>query len=216
MITIDLGSAIFTYVILIALTYFGWKQGFRYMLSIALFTTIAYLLTVRGGDTIVNTINRIYSNGPRVAAFASGRDPTAVAPLPPLIPDNLQAPLLLRFLVFLGIVIIGIAYTFPWEAQLQQAKVKPVHPLRILGALTGLYTAILLISAANIFWTESAGTVNVPSLAATALNGLPDYSSVIPSVIVAFFILLIIVILLRLTRIWWIDKAADKDIFIIR
>jgi len=71
MIVIDLGSAIVTYTILIALAILGWARGFRYMLSIAIFITIGYLLTVQGGNFIVGLVNRFYTNGPKLAAFAT-------------------------------------------------------------------------------------------------------------------------------------------------
>src|SRR4051794_15519631 len=105
-ITINLGSTIVTYTILIVMGVIGWKKGFRYMLSIAIFITIAYLLTVQGGDFIVGLINRFWSNGPKLAAFAVGRDPASVAALPPLIPSNVQAPLLLRVLAFIALVAV--------------------------------------------------------------------------------------------------------------
>src|SRR5579859_503397 len=196
MITIDLGSRIVTYAILIGLAVLGWNRGFRYMLSIAIFLTIAYLLTVQGGNFIVNLVNRFYSNGPKLVAFAIGRNPSTVDPLPPLIPDNFQAPLLLRVLVFIALLAVGIAYAWPWEG----APLKPTdkaRPLRVLGLLTGLYIGILAISAVATFWAEVAGALNLPGLIVTALNGLPILSSVIPSVIVAFIILLLIIILIR-------------------
>jgi hypothetical protein len=54
------------------------------MLSIAIFITIAYLLTVQGGNFVVGLLNRFYSNGPAVR-LALGRDPATVEPLPALI-----------------------------------------------------------------------------------------------------------------------------------
>src|SRR5689334_2448293 len=174
MIVIDLGSRLVTYAILIGLAVLGWRQGFRYMLSIALFITIGYLLTVQGGGFVVALINRFYSNGPKLAAFALGRDPSTVDALPPLIPDNLQAPLLLRVLVFVAFVVVGIVRTWPWEALLKP-DVKPVHPLRILGALTGMYIGVLGINATAVFWAAAPESLNQPNLLTTALNGLPRF-----------------------------------------
>lgn len=201
MIVIDLGTAIVTYAILIALAVFGWTRGFRYILSIAIFTTIGYLLTVQGGDFVVGLVNRFYTNGPRLFAFALGRDPSTVDPLPALIPDNFQAPLLLRVLVFVALVAVGIGYAWPWEG-------KPLNgfqgqrPMRILGALAGLYIAVLGISAVSTFWEETGRALGLPELLVTALNGLPNYASIVPSVIAAFLILLLVVIILRFNRVW--------------
>lgn len=214
MIVIDLGSTIVTYTLLIVLAVIGWRKGFRYMLSIALFLTIGYLLTVQGGNFVVGLVNRFYANGPKLVAFAAGRDPASVEALPPLIPDNFQAPLLLRVLVFFALLVVGIVRTWPWEA-LVKSTVKPGHPVRILGLLTGLYVGVLSISAIAIFWAEAQGALNLPELLATALNGLPTFGGIVPAVIAAFFLLLGVVIILRLTRIWWVDAERDKDIFVV-
>ena len=123
MITIDLGSSIVTYAILILLGIHGFSRGFRYMLSIAVFETLGYLLTVQSGNFIVGLVNRFYSNLPKLFAFLLGRDPGGVDALGPLIPDNFQAPLLLRVLVFIGLLVVGMGYAWPWEGK----------PLRIHG-----------------------------------------------------------------------------------
>ncbi|MCS6840722.1 MAG: hypothetical protein NZ699_14335 [Roseiflexus sp.] len=207
MITIDLSGPFVTYLIFALLGILGWVQGFRYIVSLGLMTTLAYLIAVQGGDFIVGLINRTYSNLPRLAAFLTGGDTTGVAPLGPIIPENLEAPLLLRVLVFVALVAIGIGYTFPWKG-------KPLsgwggnRPLRILGALTGLYTAVLLTSAAAIFWREFAPTAAVPDMLATALNSLPTWTGIIPSTITAFVITLLVVTVIRFNRIWAVDSGG--------
>jgi len=200
-ITINFGSIIVTYAILIGLAYLGWNKGFRYMLSIAVFVTIGYLLTVQGGDFVVGLINRFYSNAPKLAAFAIGRDPSTVEALPPLIPDNFQAPLLLRVLVFVALLAVGIVQTWPWEGQPLKPNDKAQN-MRILGLLTGLYIGVLGVSAISTFWSAAPEALNQPNLLTTALNGLPNYAPIIPSVIGAFFILLVVIILVRFNRVW--------------
>jgi hypothetical protein len=215
-ITINFGSIFITYVILIALSLLGFRKGFRWMLSIALFLTLGYVLTVRGGEFLVDLINRFWTNTPKLAAFAIGRDFASVTTFDPLIPANFQAPWLLRVLVFIAMVAIGVARTWPWEYTLKPT-VKPGHPLRILGLLTGLYTGVLAISAISTLWGQAPDNIRQSSnLLVTTLNGLPDFGAIIPSVIAAFFIMLIVIILLRLSRIWWVDTTREKDIFIIR
>lgn len=151
LIIINLGSSIVTYAILIGLAALGWRKGFRYMLSIAVFITIGYLLTVQGGNFVVGLLNRFYSNGPKLVAFALGRDPVTVDALPPLIPDNFQAPLLLRVLVFVALLAVGIAYAWPWEGSPLKPNDKAQN-MRLLGLLAGLYIGVLGISAASSFW----------------------------------------------------------------
>jgi hypothetical protein len=210
LIIINLGSSIVTYTILIALVVAGWQRGFRYMLSIALFMTIGYLLTVQGGDFVVGLVNRFYSNGPKLFAFALGRDPASALALPPLIPDNFQAPLLLRVLVFIALLAVGIGYAWPWEATLKPTD--KAQTMRILGLLIGLYIGVLGISAISTFWEAAPESLNRPGLVTSALNGLPNYAPIIPSVIGAFFILLIVIILLRFDRVFRPDPppAAKK------
>ncbi|HNP86765.1 MAG: hypothetical protein JST60_00450 [Chloroflexi bacterium SZAS-1] len=201
LIIINLGSSIVTYAILIGLAALGWRKGFRYMLSIAVFITIGYLLTVQGGNFVVGLLNRFYSNGPKLVAFALGRDPVTVDALPPLIPDNFQAPLLLRVLVFVALLAVGIAYAWPWEGSPLKPNDKAQN-MRLLGLLAGLYIGVLGISAASSFWEAAPESLNQGGLISSALTGLPNYASVIPSMIGAFLILLIVIILLRFNRVW--------------
>lgn len=208
LIIINLGSSIVTYAILIGLAVLGWRKGFRYMLSIALFMTIGYLLTVQGGNLVVNLINRFYTNGPKLFAFALGRDFTSVDTLPPLIPDNFQAPLLLRVLVFIALLAVGIGYAWPWETTLKPTD--KAQSMRILGLLTGLYTGVLGISALSTFWADAPESLNQGGLISTALTGLPNYGPIVPSVIGAFFILLIVIVILRFDRVFRPDAAPAK------
>ena len=208
LIIINLGSSIVTYTILIALAILGWRNGFRYMLSIALFITIGYLLTVQGGNFVVGLVNRFYSNGPKLLAFALGRDPSAVDALPPLIPDNFQAPLLLRVLVFIALLAVGIGYAWPWETTLKPTD--KAQTMRILGMLTGLYVGVLGISALSTFWAEAPESLNQGGLISTALTGLPNFGPIVPSVIGSFFILLIVIIILRFDRVFRPDAAPAK------
>lgn len=198
MITIDLGSGIVATIILVWLTYVGWKRGFRFMLSIAMFTTLAYLLTISSGNFIVGFINRFVTNLPRLAAFLIGQDPTTAEPFDPIIPGNFQAPLLLRVLVFVALVAVGIGYTWPWEGKLKPGDRK----MEVLGALTGLYLGVLAVSAVAVFWTETTGTLGLPTPLVAALNAFPDFSGIIPSTITAFVILLLVIVLLRFNQVW--------------
>lgn len=200
MITIDLGSSIVTYVILAVLAWLGFVNGFRYMVSIALFETLGYVLTVQSGDFLVGLINRFYSNIPKLFAFLLGRDTGNVDALGPVIPDNFQAPLVLRVLVFIALLAVGIGYAFPWEKRLKGYQGD--RSLRLLGALTGLYVGALGITAASTFWNDGALALNWPPLIATALSGLPNFAPVIPSLITAFAILIAIIILIRFNRVW--------------
>jgi hypothetical protein len=199
-IVIDLGSGLFTYIIVIALGIAGWRKGFRWMLSVALFGTIGYLLTVRSGDFIVALLNRLFSNLPRFGAFLAGQEPAVVAPLDPLIPTTFEAPLLFRVLVFAALLAVGIGFAWPWEKPLKPGE--KARPMRLLGAALGLYVGVLSVSALAVFWAASGQAIDLPDLLAAALNGLPNLVDVVPALIGAFLVLLVIMTLLQLPRIW--------------
>ena len=134
---------------------------------------------------------------------------STVEPLQALIPDKFQAPLLLRVLVFGALLAVGIGYAWPWETTLKPTD--KARPLRILGLLTGLYVGVLGISAIREFWSAAPETLNQPNLLTTALNGLPSYQAIVPSVIGAFFVLLVVVILLRFDRIFRPDAPPASS-----
>ena len=207
-IIINLGSSIVTYAILIGLGALGWRNGFRYMLSIAIFITIGYTLTVQAGNYVVTLLNRFYTNLPKLFAFALGRDFTSVETLPPLIPDNFQAPLLLRVLVFVALLAVGIGYAWPWESVLKPTD--KAQSMRVLGLILGLYVGVLGISAISAFWAAAPESLNQPNLLTAILNGLPTYQPIVPSMTGAFIVVLIVIILLRFDRIFRPDAAPAK------
>lgn len=201
MITIDLGSAFVTNAVLITLAALGFSRGFRYMVSIGLFTTIGYILTVQGGNYIVGLINRIWGSLPRLFALLTGGG--SAEPLPPIIPDNLEAPLLLRVLVFIALVAVGIGYAWPWEGKPIGTNWAQFRQMRILGLLTGLYIGVLSISALSTFWSQAAGVWQPESpLLRQVLVGLPNFGAIVPAVIAAFFVLIAIIIVIRFDRVW--------------
>ncbi len=205
---IDLTSSLVTFVILIATGAWGYARGLRYMLSIALFTTIAYVLTIQANNFIVDIINRFYTNGPKLFAFAFGRDPSTVAPLPPLIPETFEAPLFLRVLVFIALVAVGIGYAFPWEKPLKGFG--PPNSNRILGSLLGLYIGTLWISATAIFWGAASGSLNLPDGIEVVLNSFPTFAPVVPAMIAAFLVLLVVLVLVQIPQIWSVSAPPAK------
>jgi hypothetical protein len=66
------------------------------------------------------------------------------------------------------------------------------------------------ISALKIFWLDAPESLNQGGLISTTLNGLPDFSGIVPSVIGAFFILLIVIIILRFDRVFRPDPAPAR------
>lgn len=188
-IIIDLTGSLVTVLILAFWTTLGWYNGFRYILTTAIFVTLGYLLTVRS-DVIVNFVNGFYNFFIRFFNFLSP-NLAAIFPAPPIIPTNAQAPLLLRVIVFVIFLVIGIGWTGPWETVLPGWQ--GARQMRLLGALTGLYIGFLTISATAIFWQSGSQFIAQPnSTLALILNSLSTYSNIIPVLLAAFLFLLLI------------------------
>jgi hypothetical protein len=187
---IDLTGSLITLVILAAWTGLGWSRGFRYMVTIAGAVTLGYLLTVQA-DTIVRFVNGLYSFVIRFFNFISP-SLASIFPPPNIIPDNAQAPLLLRVIVFFIFLAIGIGWKGPWEG----APLKGFsgfQQMRMLGAFTGFYTGVLFISALATFWQEGAVFVNFPATLALILGSLPTLTGIVPVFLAAFIFLMLIV-----------------------
>jgi hypothetical protein len=186
---IDLAGSFITLVILTFWTVLGWYQGFRYIVTIALFVTLGYLLTVRA-DVIVGFVNGFYSFIVRFFDFLSPRL-ASIFPPPPIIPENVEAPLLLRVIVFFLCLAIGIGWKGPWETQLPGWLGQ--RQMRLLGAFTGFYIGILFVSAIATFWQAASPYVNFSDNLSIILSSLPTLTNIIPVFLAAFIFLMIIV-----------------------
>ena len=186
---IDLTGSLLTLGILGFWTWLGWFQGFRYIVTIALFVTLGYLLTVRA-DVIVSFVNGIYSFIIRFFNFISP-NLASIFPPPPIIPENAEAPLLLRVIVFFLLLAIGVGWKGPWETRLPGWQ--GFQQMRLLGAFTGFYIGALMISAIAVFWQAASPYVNFSENMQLILNGLPTLTNIIPVFLAAFIFLIIIV-----------------------
>lgn len=189
-------------VILLALgAYWGYQQGFRNLITVALWTIIGYVLTVQGGNLIVDVINRFWQNGPRLAAFAVGRSPDSVARLDPLIDPNLQIPLFFRFVTFIVLILLGFFFNQDkrsgWRGGPNEPLAKP------LGLFVGALIVLLWTNAAVIYWNEfQAVTGGFGGPIAELLNILPDVSVLMPSLIAIFFLVIIVLIIFNFPKVW--------------
>jgi hypothetical protein len=188
-IIIDLTGSLLTLAILGFWTWLGWFNGFRYIVTIAIFVTLGYLLTVRA-DVIVSFVNGIYSFFIRFFNFISP-NLASIFPPPPIIPENAEAPLLLRVIVFFLLLAIGIGWKGPWETRLPGWQ--GFQQMRLLGAFTGFYIGALIISAIATFWQAGSQFVNFSENLQLILNGLPTLTNIIPVFLAAFIFLMIIV-----------------------
>jgi len=188
-VIIDLTGSVLTLAILGFWTWLGWFNGFRYIVTIAIFVTLGYLLTVRA-DVIVSFVNGIYSFFIRFFNFISP-NLASIFPPPPIIPENAEAPLLLRVIVFFLLLAIGIGWKGPWETRLPGWQ--GFQQMRLLGAFTGFYIGLLIISAMATFWQAGSPYVNFSDNLVLILNGLPTLTNIIPVFLAAFIFLMIIV-----------------------
>lgn len=179
--------------------YWGYQQGLRNILTIVLWTILAYLLTVQGGDFIVGVINRFWSNAPRLLGFLLGQNINEIAPLDPLISPGFQIPLFFRFITFIALVLLGFFFNrkAAWKGPPKEALAKP------LGLFVGALIVLLWSNAAVVFWSEflnSGGGFGGP--VAQLLNTLPNVSILMPSLITIFFLILVILMLFNFPKVW--------------
>ena len=179
--------------------YWGYNQGLRNILTPALWTIIAYILTVQGGTFIVDLINRFWQNGPALVAFALGQDPGTAPTLDPLITPGFQIPLFFRFLTFVALVLLGFFFNrqASWKGPPKEALARP------LGLFVGALIVLLWSNAAVVFWEQfvaNGGGFGGPL--AAMLNVLPNVSVLMPSLIAVFFLILIILIAFNFPKVW--------------
>jgi hypothetical protein len=187
---IDLTGSLLTLLIIGFWVALGWSEGFRYIVTIGLFVTLGYLLTVRA-DVIVGFVNGIYGFLIRFFNFISPNI-ARIFPDPPIIPENAEAPLLLRVIVFFLLLAIGVGWKGPWESRLPGWS-GGNRQMRLLGAFTGFYIGVLFVSALATFWQAGSTYVNFSDNLAIILNSLPTLTNIIPVFLAAFIFLMIIV-----------------------
>ncbi|MBX0327634.1 hypothetical protein K2Z83_08080 [Oscillochloris sp. ZM17-4] len=187
-------------VILMAIgAYGGYQAGIRNILTIAIWSIIAYITCVQGGNFLVDLINRFWQNGPRLVAFAIGNNPDAALRLDPLIEPGFQVPLFFRVVSFIALVLFGFFFNrkAAWKGPPKEPLAKP------LGLFVGGLIALIWTNASVVFWSDfqsNGGTFGGP--VATILNTLPDVSLLLPSLIAVFFLILIILVVFYFPRVW--------------
>jgi hypothetical protein len=189
----------------------GYNRGLRAVLTVALISVIAYIICVQGGDILIATVNRFYQNGPKLFAFAAGRDPGAVAPLPPLIEPGYRIPLVFRVALFVSLLTFGWFFRrTPWW---YSSSIAPTEPLaRPLGAVFGGFSALVWVSAITAFWVElyNSGSVPFNNIICDILLALPDVTPYMPALIAVFFIVLGVLVLFLLPRLFAIPAPPKK------
>ncbi|ABY33992.1 MULTISPECIES: hypothetical protein [Chloroflexus] len=198
-ITLNLNGVAILLILMALGGYAGYQQGMRNLLTLALWTIIAYITCVQGGDFIVGLINRIWVNAPRFAAFLIGNDPSLVPPLDPLITPGFQVPLFFRLMAFIALILLGMFFDSKaaWKGPPKERLARP------LGLFVGALIALLWTNAAVVFWREfvnNGGILEGPI--ATLLNVLPDVSILLPSLIAIFFMILGLIILFNFPKVW--------------
>ena len=181
----------------------GWNRGLRAVLTVALISVIAYIICVQGGDILIATVNRFYQNGPKLVAFAAGRDPSAVSPLPPLIEPTYRIPLVFRVALFISLIAFGWFFRrTPWWYRGNIDRGEPLA--QPLGAVVGGFTALLWISAIVDFCKELVATGgSIGGIVGDILNAIPDLTAYMPALITVFFLVLIVLVIFLLPRLFY-------------
>lgn len=198
-ITVNLNGVAILLILMALGGYAGYQQGLRNLLTLAIWTIIAYVLCVRGGTFVVEVINRLWVNAPRFVAFLIGNDPTLAPPLDPLITPGFQVPLFFRTMAFIALILLGMFFDSKaaWKGPPKEKLARP------LGLFVGALIALLWSNAAVVFWREfieGGGTFEGPI--ATFLNVLPDVSILLPSLIAIFFMILGLLIVFNFPKVW--------------
>ncbi|WP_298482957.1 hypothetical protein [uncultured Chloroflexus sp.] len=198
-ITVNLNGVTILLILMALGGYAGYQQGLRNLLTLAIWTIIAYVLCVRGGTFVVEVINRLWVNAPRFVAFLIGNDPTLAPSLDPLITPGFQVPLFFRTMAFIALILLGMFFDSKaaWKGPPKEKLARP------LGLFVGALIALLWSNAAVVFWREfieGGGTFEGPI--ATFLNVLPDVSILLPSLIAIFFMILGLLILFNFPKVW--------------
>lgn len=200
---VEIDGGIFFFLLLLLGAYLGWKHGFRSFLTVTLASTIAYFVFVSGGELILNYVNNIYVNVPRIIALFTGGDPVGAGTLDPLtIP--VEFPLGLRILGFLASV--GLSAHFNKKPNWYSNELKKPY-MQELGLFTGALTSLIWTSAASVFWQDYIGTEGrSPSGLFGFINGLvgilPDVRTFVPFFILAFIVLLVVGVAMRLPNLF--------------
>lgn len=200
MITIEL-SGWTLLLILMALGgyYLGWKRGIRAFLTITLVSALAYLfLVVNVAQSVVDYVNNIYTNIPRLVAIFTGGDPNTVASWSPI---GIYTDLPLPVRVVLYIALIVLAWMFnkrpSWYSD------KPNQLSRQLGMFSGALTVLIWISALKTFWQEAVAEGSTLAASFTTIIGVfPDVTEVAPWLITLLFIIVVISIVLNVPKLW--------------
>lgn len=172
--------------------WYGWWRGIRHFLTITLASTIAYLMLVSGGGPILAAIDRMYTNLPvllgLILQILSGNDFGLNSPWPSVFTSQVQLPVALRLIMFLAIVAVGVVFNKQsWTAPAKDTLSK------LLGAVTGVLTALIWVSAASTFALQS-GVQN------QLLAIIPDPSGWIPGLMIFLAAIILASIVLNLPK----------------
>jgi hypothetical protein len=198
-ITLNLSGFALLVILMAIGGYAGYQTGMRNILTIAIWTIVAYVTCVQGGNFVVDLINRFWQNGPRLAAFAIGNNPSLAPALDPLIAPGFQVPLFFRFVASIALVLFGFFFNrkAAWKGPPKEPLAKP------LGLFVGGLIALLWTNGIVVFWNEfvaNGGGFGGPI--ANILNTLPDVSVLLPSLIAVFFLILIILVVFYFPKVW--------------
>jgi hypothetical protein len=176
--------------------YVGWRIGLRGFLTITLVSALGYLIFVNGGQIILDYLNNVYVNIPRIVAIITGGDPAAVATWDPLFGNPLALPLPLRVALYL--IVVVLSWFFNSRPRWYSAKPDPMG--RRLGVFSGALTAMIWASALTTFWIESGGGQD--GFLGNVIGILPDVTDIAPWLIALLFLIVMAGVVQNLPKLW--------------
>lgn len=190
--------------------YLGYMRGVRALLTVAVGTTLAYLLTVRGGEEVFGVFNRVWSNLPRFAGIALNRPEWTSITWDPLLGTFINQTLAVRMIVFIGIIILSFVLNKApkWYSGSPAGHEPLAKPL---GMLAGGIIALLWTNAAVVFYqiAEAGGTF-FSGILGNLLRAIPDLGIFILVPVGLLFGVLALIVLVRLQYLVTVPPAPQK------
>lgn len=179
--------------------YLGWKPGIRAFLTVTLVSALGYLIfVVNAAQPVLDYVNNIYTNIPKLIAIFTGSSPDAAAAWP-AINLNTNLPLPVRVVLYIAFVVLAwIFNTRPsWYSN------KPTQLSRQLGVFSGALTVLIWVSALTTFWQEAVAQGSTLAASFSNIIGVfPDVTPIAPWLITLLFIIVLVGIALNLPKLW--------------
>lgn len=197
--TIQLGGWTLVILLMAFGAYVGWRQGIRAFLTITMVSALSYIFLVSGVSQLLDYMNNIYVNIPKLIAIFTGGNPDAAVAWNPILP-TVTLPLIVRFVLFVALVLLSWFFN-SWPNWYKKGPAG--DPLsRQLGAFSGALTALIWTSAISTFWQQSIPQGGQQGDLANMISSIPDVTPIAPWLITLFFLIVVVSVVLNIPKLW--------------